>query len=341
MPVNKAARYRFEIIDECLRNTKKKWSKAELLRFVNRRLELHMGSETHVSASQLRYDLESMQSEYGAPVEMYKVGRSFYYRYEDPEFSIKSIPVEEEDLVKLNNAVQLLQQIKGFTIADEIAEIVSRLESRYKYSSNNETPVIAFESSPEMQGVENLEDIYHAIIRKNVLKISYQTFRAQEPRVWHIHPYLLKEYGHRWYLLGYTEEKETIGIFALDRMKDIKIARHEFIPNSFVNAADYFRDVIGVTILRDQKIESVLLRFSNTIAPYIKTKPLHRSQQILQQHEDGSVDVQIDVVLNPELTSMMMSYGKNVKVLQPERLAEEIKREASSLLENYGLKSDA
>lgn len=337
MPVNKAARYRFEIIDECLRNTKKKWSKAELLRFVNRRLELHMGSETHISASQLRYDMESMQAEYGAPVEMYKVGRSYYYRYDDPEFSIKSLPVEEEDLVKLNNAVQLLQQLKGFTIADEMAEIVSRLESRYKYTNNNDTPVIAFESSPEMQGVENLEDIYHAIIRRNVLKISYQTFRAQEPRVWHIHPYLLKEYGHRWYLLGYTAEKENLGIFALDRMKDIKIAKQTFIPNNFMNAADYFRDVIGVTIMRDQKIEHIVLEFSAVIAPYIKTKPLHRSQQILQENEDGSLKMQMDVVINPELTSMLLSYGKNVKVIQPAYLAAEIKQAASDLLGQYEL----
>jgi predicted DNA-binding transcriptional regulator YafY len=336
MPVNKAARYRFEIIDECLRNTRKKWSKAELLKFVNRRLETHFGIETNISASQLRYDMESMQSEYGAPVEMYKDGRSYYYRYEDPEFSIKDIPIEEEDLVKLNDAVQLLQQIKGFTIADEMAEIVNRLESRYKFSGKgNNTAVIWFESSPEMQGVENLEDIYHAIIRKNVLKISYQTFKAQAPRTWHIHPYLLKEYGHRWYLLGYVQEKEQVGIFALDRMKEIKVAKQPYLENNFVNPADYFRDVIGVTILPDQQLETVELHFSDTIAPYVKTKPLHRSQHIVKLHDDGSMQVQLQLVINPEFISMLLGYGKDVKVLQPQHLASEIKRVANDLLEQY------
>ncbi|HRO41889.1 MAG TPA: hypothetical protein PL009_03595 [Flavipsychrobacter sp.] len=96
MPVNKAARFRFEIIDECLRSSSRKWSKAELLKYVNRRLELHFGEGTNISASQLRYDIEHMQTECSAPIEMYKDGKSFYYRYEDPQFSIKSIPIAEK-----------------------------------------------------------------------------------------------------------------------------------------------------------------------------------------------------------------------------------------------------
>lgn len=324
MPINKAARLRFEIIDECLRNTARKWSKAELLRYVNRRLERHIGPEAAISASQLRYDLEAMQTEYGAPVEMYRDGRSYYYRYEDPSFSIKALPVEEEDLTKLNNAVQLLRQIKGFTIADDMAEIVNRLESRYKFSNTGDVPVISFENAPEMQGIENLEDIYHAILRKNVLKIRYQSFRSQEERVWNIHPYLLKEYGHRWYLLGFVQEKESVGIYALDRMKEIKVARATYVPNSFINAEDYFRDVIGVTVFSGQPIETIELEFSTTLAPYVRTKPLHRSQQILSQESDGKLVIQLQVAVNPELVGLLLSYGSEVKVLQPQSLATQI-----------------
>ncbi|MBS1585996.1 MAG: hypothetical protein JSS82_10685 [Bacteroidetes bacterium] len=197
MPVNKAAKLRYEIIDECLRNPKRKWAKSDLLQFVNRRLSLEHGEGTEISTSQLRYDLEAMQTECGAPIEMYREGKSYYYRYEDPDFSIKNIPIEQEDIVKLNDAIKLLQQIKGFTIAEEMADIVHRLENKYHFETTENKPAISFEASPEMRGIEHLEDIYHAIIRKNVLKITYQTFNAKTSRVWHIHPYLLKEYNNR------------------------------------------------------------------------------------------------------------------------------------------------
>jgi hypothetical protein len=39
MPINKAARLRFEIIDECLRNRLHKWSKKMLLDVVNQKLQ--------------------------------------------------------------------------------------------------------------------------------------------------------------------------------------------------------------------------------------------------------------------------------------------------------------
>lgn len=142
MPVNKAAWFRFEIIDECLRNNSKKWSKAELLKYVNRRLELHFGEGTNISASQLRYDIENMQSECSAPIEMYKDGKSYYYRYEDEQFSIKSIPLAEEDIIKLNDAVHLLQQIQGFTLADDLAAIVKRIENRYRFTNVEDRTVV-------------------------------------------------------------------------------------------------------------------------------------------------------------------------------------------------------
>jgi len=335
MPVNKSARYRFEILDECLRNSRKKWSKTELLKQVNRKLEATQGVETSISSSQLRYDLTAMEMEYNAPIEMYRDGRSCYYRYEDPQFSIRSLPVEEEDLMKLNDAVLLLQQIKGFSIADDLAAIVKRLESRYKYTNTHEACIISFESAPEMQGVENLGDIYQAILRKNVLKIGYQTFRAHEPRLWIVHPYMLKEYDHRWYLLGYVDEKKNHGVFALDRMKEIKVVQQDYIENTFIDSDDYFRDVIGVTLATDHRIEALELVFSPLFAPYARTKPLHHSQSILQQYEDGSLHISLNLMVNPELIRLLMSFGKDVKVISPAHLANQIKALAQTIIEQY------
>lgn len=335
MPVNKAARLRFEILDECLRNPKRKWTRTDLLEYVNRRLENSQGVETTISPSQLRYDLTDMELEYGAPIEMYRSGRSCYYRYDDPGFSIKSLPVEEEDLAKLNDAVLLLQQIKGFSIADDLAGIVKRLESRYKYTNTREASIISFESSPEMQGVENLGDIYQAILRRNVLKIAYQTFRAEQPRDWIVHPYMLKEWDHRWYLLGYVAEKKNHGVFALDRMKEIRVVRQPFIENTLINSEDYFSDVIGVTLAPDQQVETLELIFSPLLAPYIRTKPLHHSQRVLQQYEDGSLHVALSLMINPELMRMLMSYGKDLKVVGPLHLAAQIRELAQTIMAQY------
>jgi predicted DNA-binding transcriptional regulator YafY len=335
MPINKDARIRYEILDECLRDTTKKWTSAELLRFVNRRLDLQHG-RTPISARQLLYDLGAMETDLGAPVEMKKYGRSYHYRYSNPEFSIRDLPINEEDLQKLASAVQVLRQIQGFSIAEEIEEVVHRLERRSKYQEpGTDGPVIHFQDSPPPMGVENLEDIYQAILAKTPLKITYQSFHDEETRVFHMHPYLLKEYLHRWYLLGWCEEKKAIITLALDRMHQIRVARLEFIPNTFLNAKTYFRNVIGVTCYPGQPLENIELLFSPLMAPYVQTKALHHTQEVIRQYDDGSIYLSLKLHVNPELIVLLQGYGDGVKVLGPASLAATMCQTAAATFQQY------
>jgi hypothetical protein len=128
MPTNKGAKFRFDIIDECLRNTKKKWSKAELLKYVNRKLELHYGEEKSISASQLRYDLIHMETEFGAPIRMHKEGRNCYYAYEDPAFSIRNIVVDEQDIKTMEEVIHTLQDANVHYLAEDMKELLNKLK---------------------------------------------------------------------------------------------------------------------------------------------------------------------------------------------------------------------
>ncbi|MBS1585995.1 MAG: WYL domain-containing protein [Bacteroidetes bacterium] len=135
-------------------------------------------------------------------------------------------------------------------------------------------------------------------------------------------------------MLGQSEEKQSIGIFALDRMREIKIARIPFIENN-LNSDDYFKDVIGVTLVPGQGVEDIELNFSSHLAPYIQSKPLHNSQQTVAIREDGSLHIRLKLCINPELISILLSYGKDVKVLQPTHLAEQIRQIGSELVNSY------
>ncbi len=333
-PVNKAARFRFEIIDECLRNTKRKWSKSDILNYVNRRLQIQYDNISSISISQLRYDIENMQYEYDAPIEMYKLGKMYYYRYSNPEFSIKNIPVNEEDIVMLNSAVKMLRQMKGFTIADEVAEIVKRLESRYDFCIEDRRNIIEFDTCDNHDCADNLEDIYHAIIRMNVLKITYHPFHRKSPKVTNVHPYLLKKHCNIWYLVGYSQESGKLEIYEIDRMIDIKISRMPFIIDLFWQLDEYFNDVIGIT-KPNNNVQNVLLSFSSARSPYIKAYPIHRSQKVVRYDADGTLVVSLSIILNKETVDLLLSYGDDVKVLSPRHLALQIWQTARTLVGYY------
>ena len=118
-------------------------------------------------------------------------------------------------------------------------------------------------------------------------------------------------------------------------MKEIKVARVAFIENEAGNSDDYFKDIIGVTLLPENKVEEIELLFSSHLAPYIQTKPLHKSQNIVKVLDDGRLQIRIRIRINPELLSMLLSYGKDVKVLQPDHLTEKIQQIIIEQLKQY------
>lgn len=334
MPVNKAARVRHEIIDECLRNRQNKWTRLKLLDKVNEKLRANYGLDASISPSQIRNDMEDMEAEYGAPIERKKDGTTFIYFYEDTDFSITKLPLNEEDVARLQEVVHIMQQIKGFMIADEIAAIVQRLENRIKLSSDNKKPVIAFENPPAALGSENLGDIYKSIIGKQVLKICYKHFQAAVPVEQIIHPYFLKEYNNRWFLFGWSENNTRVENMALDRMETIKVTKGVYKENDAFDPDTFFSNIIGVTNIKGSPVEKIELLFSKERAPYISTKKIHHSQDV-KAHKDGSLLVKLSLIINKELKALILGFGNDVEVKKPDGLREEIRQELQKTFAKY------
>ena len=60
---------------------------------------------------------------------------------------------------------------------------------------------------------------------------------------------------------------------------------------------------------------------------YIRTKPLHLSQRIVEEAEDYAI-ISINVKVNKELESLILSFGEDIEVMAPasfrDRIAEKI-----------------
>ena len=80
--------------------------------------------------------------------------------------------------------------------------------------------------------------------------------------------------------------------------------------------------------------DNVVLFVINEHAPYIETKPLHHSQQIIERQEDGIV-IQIKVQHNFELEKEILGFSDGIKVLSPNRLRKRIKERLEKGVLNY------
>lgn len=80
-------------------------------------------------------------------------------------------------------------------------------------------------------------------------------------------------------------------------------------------------------------VEKVKLRFSPPQAPYIHTKPLHGTQK--EKSDESGLIITIEVIPNVELEQLILRYGENCKVLEPEGLKQKIKDRIENSFKNY------
>lgn len=187
----------------------------------------------------------------------------------------------------------------------------------------NNQPIIHLDKNEHLKGIHFLDILYQAILKKIALKIEYQSFKSKESKTHLFHPYLLKEYNNRWFLLGKHRPNSPLITLALDRMisidYDLEITYHE----EEINADEYYKDVIGVTVNRGNRTENVVFRVNKENTPYVITKPFHVSQRMVKEEENSSV-FQIMVKLNLELERIFLGFGDAVEVILPPRLRRRI-----------------
>lgn len=334
MPTNKHALIRYQALDRCFASRGKRYFWEDLLEAVNEALDEHTGKGKGISRRQLFDDIRDMESDqvYAIPLERHKEGKRVWYRYSDPDFSINKRPLNEDEAGQLKEALLTLNRFKGMPQFQWVDELVARLESGFGLKQGAER-IIEFEENPYLKGSEHITTLFQAILNKQVLEVSYQGFKQMKPTKQRFHPYYLKQFNNRWFVLGLNEEFESLTNMALDRIQQIAVAKGQYEPNEDIDFTEYFEDVVGVTV-PESEVQHVELRVDMKLWPYLASKPLHGSQKVLKKDKD-SVTIGLSVKLNHELQSLLFSYGDELEVLSPPELRAIMRERAKTLAKRY------
>ena len=339
MAQNKNALIRYKTIDKCLQNKYRQWTLDDLIEACSTALYEYEGKETSVSKRTIQLDIQMMRSEklgYNAPIAVYD---KKYYHYEDEDFSITDIPLTENDINVLTETVSMLKQFKDFSLFTDVSDILQRLEDKIYAEKSHTHPVIHLDKNENLKGLHFLDEIYQAIIKKVVLVITYKSFKSKEAQEMTFHPFILKEFNNRWFLVGKTKGNQPITNLALDRIEKIDYDfTIPFLEEEF-NAEIYYKNIVGVTVNQGLYPVIIELWIDQMNAPYVVTKPLHHSQRIIQQNEDGSIIVHLFLIPNYELERLLLGFGNGLEVLKPSHLRKRIVRIIEKTYQKY--QSDA
>jgi predicted DNA-binding transcriptional regulator YafY len=335
MSTNKHATIRYHALDQCFRNPGRRYYIEDLVAACNSALYEFTGGSDGVKKRQIFDDIRFMESEQGWSIALDRIkeGKRVYYRYADTSFSIKNQPLNEMEANQLKETLMLLSRFKGMPQFDWMDEMIVRLQSAFKLAETS-SEVVGFEQNPYLKGLEYFSEAFNAIIYHKTLLIRYKSFKQEKVSELIFHPYYLKQYNNRWFLFGWNHGKALISNLALDRIEDIQHSNEKFEKNNSIDFEEFFEDVIGVSVPLGQQPEKVILKVTDTLWPYIQTKPLHGSQKLLAK-SDGVHVIELNVIVNYELSALLFSMGEELKVLEPAELSERIQNKAKSLIKNY------
>lgn len=172
------------------------------------------------------------------------------------------------------------------------------------------------------QGTENLFGLLHAIKNRKIINFYYQKFWEETATNRNVEPMALKEFKSRWYLIANDLKDNQIKTFGLDRLTKLSITNQQFTDTNF-NIKEYFKDCFGIIRGDNSNPQQIILSFNKIQGKYIKTFPLHESQEILVDN-NNELRIKLFVYITHDLIMELLSFGNSLSIIEPVTLVEEL-----------------
>lgn len=335
MPTIKNSFERHKVLDRCFRDRTRKYFMDDLVRIVNEDTFYYYG--TSVSERTIRKDIAYMMDSegYSAPIAKGMDGHRAYYYYNVRDYSIMNLPMTQMEMTQLSDTIKMLSRFKGFPDCSWMEEVLVRFEDTFQLTDQPKG-IVSFSQNPYLLGMQHFATLFDFIVNKSVLYITYHKFRKPS-EVREIHPYQLRQYNNRWFLIGYEprmSDKLPLVTIPLDRIDSISHAQDRIYQEyRGIDLDEYYNQVVGVSFNIGAKREVIVLRAYYPAAAYIESKPLH-SSQIIKDRNSDNVIFEYNLIPNYEFETILLGYLDECEIIKPNNLRLKLYKRAVKILEN-------
>ena len=191
---------------------------------------------------------------------------------------------------------------------------------------------ILFENVPS--SYQWLTTLVAALRDRKCVQLTYQSFWKDEATTFVVHPYCLKLFKQRWYLLARSDGKRTPYLYGLDRISAVEVlSKAAKVPASF-NAEEFFADHYGIIVGTENPLCTVELKVVADQVKYFDSLPLHWTQKKVEETPEYTV-YSYHLVPSFDFRQEILGRGGAVEVLMPDWFRQEVKEEIAKMVKNY------
>jgi predicted DNA-binding transcriptional regulator YafY len=235
----------------------------------------------------------------------------------------------DEDLLNEEEKKLLVKSISNNSInsKDKNNEMVSKLTNLLNNNVSNWIE-IDFDSQSTLDKEKNLFDtLKKAILNKNVIEFHYYgMYSTDEMR--EIEPLRLVYRNSAWYLYGFYRARMNYRFFKVRSMSNLHVLEEKF--DRQVNGSV----IPPKSLYAEYQTRHIKLRVSSNLG-YRAFDEFTGCKML----KDGSVEVNTDVLEGEWLIDTLLSYGTDLKVIEPEELKQEMKEKIEEMLKIYSRKT--
>ena len=189
-------------------------------------------------------------------------------------------------------------------------------------------------------GQEYLYDIIEAMKHSQIINMTYQSYWRTKSNNFNVEPYCVKLFKQRWYLVARSTYNNKVLIYSLDRIITLDILADEKLkmPDSF-NPTEFFSEYYGVIVDEEQTVEKVTFKVTSAQANYLRSLPMHHSQQEIEKTSEFSI---FQIVIKPtyDFQQEILKNGEDIEVLDPLWLRNKMANKIKGMWNKYNQKED-
>jgi len=271
-------------------------------------------------------DIEALKH-FGLDIVMEKRKTFGYYvasrDFELPELKLLADAVQSSKFITEKKSLSLIKKLEGLVSKHEAGKLRRQIHIQDRVKLMNES--IYYSVDVLHDAISDCKKISFKYFDYNVRK--EKVFRRNGAR-YVVSPAALSWTDENYYLLAYSEEREGINHFRVDRMSNVKkLDNRRCDQAARFKLAEYSRKVFGMFGGEEADVK---LRVNNQITGAV----IDRFGKDVMMIPDGDqhFTVTVRVVQSPVFYGWLFQFGELCEVLSPQSLKDELRRRAEDLI---------
>jgi predicted DNA-binding transcriptional regulator YafY len=286
--------------------------------------------------------MDFLQRSKGVEIEQAIKGRQKYYWMKPERTRRVGVAVTADELAALEMCRAFTRHLIGNKLLDEAAKGLGKswmsLPEGERISTSHFADFIpgTIDYTPFYPIIRTL---IQAMKRSKVCKIDYQSIMEDRPKTFYIKPYKLFSHKDTLYMhAGWArypgakyKEPDFDPLLSIHRIQALELTERNFVFPTKYDFEKAFNDSFGVIKGKSFPVE---VEFTGWAARFVQERNWSPDQKITKR-KDGTIRLKFSASSKPELSSWVLSFRSEAKVIKPKWLKDRIIQEAESIQNNY------